>query len=104
MRRFCSVISILVAFADEPGKEAANPGLSAARQAGWEMAAMVIEKLEAGNLTKFPGIKAWLDELRRNTKGVDAKTNPEKWPPFDVDALVTNNPKFWRAGPPIRRD
>jgi hypothetical protein len=71
--------------------------LDEARRAGWELALLVVQKLEAGDSKPFPGIAAWLKDLRKATAGMDLKAAPAEWPPLDVDALVTRNPKFWQA-------
>lgn len=85
------------AFAQESPRKATFPELDAAKLAGWQLASMVLDALEKGDNSKWPGIAAWLADFRKATKGVDLKTPPEKWPAFDIDALATRNPKFWDA-------
>jgi tetratricopeptide (TPR) repeat protein len=53
--------------------------------------------LEAGELKDYPGIQAWLKDVRQATKEMDSKTPIEKWPALDVDALLAHNPNFWQA-------
>jgi len=83
--------------AAEPPATPTLPALNEARKTGWELAMIVVEKLEAGDNNKWPGIAAWLKEFRNATKRIDLKTSPEKWPRLDVDSLMTRNPKFWDA-------
>jgi hypothetical protein len=78
--------------ATSPSKE-----LNAARETGWRLALVVVEKLEPSDAKKFPGIRTWLDDFRKMTKGIDPDTHPARWPALDVDALVSQNPNFWRA-------
>src|SRR5262245_65889631 len=79
--------------ADEPP---AHPELHAARRVGFTIALTVVEKLEAGDQEKFPGIKAWLADFRQATKGIDAKGDAVKWPAFDADGVLSRNPHFWQ--------
>ncbi len=80
-----------------PPAKLAHRALDEARYAGWELALVVVRKLEAGDLQKFPGIAAWLKDLRKATRGMHLKADPAKWPPLNADALLKRNPNFWRA-------
>lgn len=75
-----------------------NPELDAARRKGWESVELILATLEEGDESQsFPGIEAWVKELRQATAGVDAEKAPAEWPAFDIDQLVTHNPRFWQA-------
>jgi hypothetical protein len=87
----------LPARADDPPKLEPYPELLKSRKTGWQVAELVFENLEAAKADEFPGIHAWLQDLRKATRGVDLKTPVEKWPAFDVDALVMRNPHYWQA-------
>lgn len=78
-----------------PGARAAER--IAARKTGWNVAMVIVGKLESGDQRVFPGIQAWLEDFRKKTEGIDLKASPEKQPLPDVDALVAHNPNFWRA-------
>ena len=71
--------------------------LHQARRSGWLAISQVVPALEAGDAKEFPGGAAWLADFRRATKGIDPDADPAAWPMIDVDALVTNNPHYWRA-------
>lgn len=71
--------------------------LNEARRTGWQMALLVVEKLEAGDQKNYPGIQAWLADFRKRAKGIDLKVAPEQWPALDADALLSRNPNFWAA-------
>jgi tetratricopeptide (TPR) repeat protein len=84
-------------FSQRSVAEEAKNDLNAARQSGWQVALLVVDKIEKGDQKDWPGIQAWLKDFRKQTQGLDHKASPEKWPKVDVDALVANNPNFWRA-------
>ena len=84
-------------YGQTPPAQRPHRELEEARRAGWELALAVVQKLEAGDPKPFPGIAAWLRDFRKATRGLDLKAAPGTWPPVDIDALVTRNPKFWRA-------
>jgi tetratricopeptide (TPR) repeat protein len=71
--------------------------LAEARQAGLKLAHVVIEQLEAGDQDKFPGIQAWLKDLRKATKGISPEKPVAEWPAVEIDALMARNPNFWPA-------
>lgn len=75
----------------------ASDPLASARRLGWQMATIVVERLEAGDQSGFPGIEAWVKDFERQTKGIGLEVAPEKWPSLDVDGLTVNNGHFWRA-------
>src|SRR5262245_28021022 len=81
--------------ANEPAKQAATD-LDKARRTAWQLVMLVIDPLRTGAKAEFPGNQAWLKDFDRMTKGIDAKTSPDEWPPFDADALTIRNPHFWR--------
>jgi tetratricopeptide (TPR) repeat protein len=74
-----------------------TPEINAARRYGWDLATTVVGGLKGAAPGEFPGIAAWLEDYDKVAAGVDVKTEPEAWPALDFDALLTNNPKFWRA-------
>jgi tetratricopeptide (TPR) repeat protein len=80
--------------ADEP--ESKDNDLAKAKILGWQTATQIVTTLEAGDQQLFPGTAAWLKDFHEQTKGIDEKVSPEKWPAFDVDVLVTHNPRFWQ--------
>jgi hypothetical protein len=71
--------------------------LNDARGAGWEVTLVVVGKLEAGAQKMSPGIRAWLKDFRKASRGIDVKIAADKWPAMDIDALVSRNPNFWQA-------
>ncbi len=77
------------------------PKLSAefleARRAGLKLAQVIIERLEVDDQKKFPGIQAWLKDVRKATGGMNPEKPAEEWPAIDVNALMANNPNFWQA-------
>src|SRR4051812_11842158 len=83
------------AAAAEPPKPSVE--VSEARRAGLKLARVVLERLEADDQSKFPGIRAWLEDLRKATRAMDPEKPAEGWPAVDVDALMAHNPNFWRA-------
>jgi tetratricopeptide (TPR) repeat protein len=70
--------------------------MAEAKRSGWKMATKVVKSLEEGDQKDFPGIQAWLNDFHKQIKGIDEKTAPDDWPKFDVNALVTRNPRFWQ--------
>jgi tetratricopeptide (TPR) repeat protein len=74
-----------------------SSGLSEAKKMGWDSAMEVIKALDAGDQKEFPGIRAWLKDFHKQTKGIDFKATPQKGQPIDADALLVHNPNFWRA-------
>jgi hypothetical protein len=74
-----------------------DPALAAARQAGWSSAELILTTLEQGDMQDFPGIEAWVTQMRQATEGVAADKDPAEWPAFDIDQLVTRNADFWQA-------
>src|SRR5262245_52722065 len=81
---------------DEPPARASLE-LNAARQTGRQLVLAVVENLESSDPKLFPGIRAWVEDFRKLTKGIGPDPPPDKWPALDVDALVSRNPNFWRA-------
>ncbi|HEX4149093.1 MAG TPA: hypothetical protein VHY20_08900 [Pirellulales bacterium] len=86
-------------WASEEGKPELTAGemLALARQTGWQMCGLIVERLEPRPGSDFPGIAAWLKSYRELTKGIDSQQPPEKWPPLEIGELATHNPAFWRA-------
>jgi len=84
-----------LAVAADPPKLSAE--VSEARRAGLKLAQVVIEQLEMGDQKKFPGIQAWLKDVRKATGGLNPEKVAEEWPAVDVNALMANNPNFWQA-------
>src|SRR5437016_2073727 len=89
---FCSPV-----LGQSPPAKDASEAMNAARYTGWQLAAIPIAKLKAGDQKNFPGIQAWLRDFDKATKGIDLKVTPDQWPVVDIDALVTHNPNFWQA-------
>jgi tetratricopeptide (TPR) repeat protein len=74
----------------------APPSYDEARRASWIITMQLVEKLDEGDATQWPGTQAWLKDLREQAKGIDKDTPVEKWPTVDIGALVDHNPNFWR--------
>ena len=70
--------------------------LTNARRAGWTMAKVFTENLRSHSGDDFPGIQAWLANYDAAIKSLDLDQPPATWPPIDIDALVTHNPRFWQ--------
>jgi hypothetical protein len=85
------------ALCEEPAKSTGNDEVAVARQVGWQAAMAMVSHLSSNRPSGFPGIEAWLTDFAKQTKGLDPKDPPEKWPMVDVDALATHNSHFWRA-------
>jgi tetratricopeptide (TPR) repeat protein len=83
------------AAADDPPKP--SPEVSDARRAGLKLARVILERLEADDQSKFPGIQAWLKDLRKATRAMNPEKPVEGWPALDADALMAHNPNFWQA-------
>lgn len=90
---FCST----QAWGQNVSKEDVKSVMCNARQTGWQLAMMTVDSLKQGNLTDFPGIRAWLDDFEDATQGIAADVSPDNWPPVNIDALLTKNPNFWQA-------
>lgn len=90
---FCSA----QAWGQNASKDDVKTAMCNARQSSWQLAMIAVDSLKKGNLTDFPGIRAWLDDFDDATQGIDPDVSPDKWPPVNVDALLTNNPNFWQA-------
>jgi tetratricopeptide (TPR) repeat protein len=88
----CGAMGVAAA---EPPKSSAE--VSEARRVGLKVARVVIEQLEADDLSKSPGIQAWLNDLEKAAGAMDPETPVEMWPAVDVDALMARNPNFWQA-------
>jgi tetratricopeptide (TPR) repeat protein len=71
--------------------------LAAVKKIGWDHAMIIVKALDSEDQKEFPGIRAWLKDFHKQIKGIDLKATPKKVPAFDVDALLTHNPNFWRA-------
>lgn len=93
------LFSLLFSFAqaEEVAPAKSTPEINAARRFGWELATTMTVALRRAKPEELPGIAPWLEDLDKVAAGIDASKEPDEWPPFDYDALVTNNPKFWRA-------
>jgi hypothetical protein len=83
--------------AQPPPPEEAVKELREARRAGWQLASLTLQALGAGDQTDYPGIQAFLKDVRAVSKEIDPASPPKRAPVFDADALVTRNPNFWRA-------
>src|SRR5688500_373021 len=96
MRRLTLAVVALMAVgslrAADPPREVIE-----ARRAGLNLALTIVEKLDGGEPKRYPGIAAWLEDFRKATKDFDPKGDAAKWPAFNVDAVVSRNPNFWRA-------
>ncbi|MDB5384364.1 MAG: hypothetical protein JWM11_10 [Planctomycetaceae bacterium] len=73
------------------------PEINEARRTGWQLASLIIARLEADDQKNFPGIQAWLKDYRQIAKGIDLKLAPDQWPVINVDALTIRNGNFWQA-------
>jgi hypothetical protein len=89
------VLSPAVALA-AAAKAKAPPSYEEARQASWALTGALIETLAEGDAKQWPGTRAWLKDLREQTKGVGKDTPVAKWPKVDLGKLVDHNPNFWR--------
>ncbi|WP_406697983.1 hypothetical protein V5E97_03920 [Singulisphaera sp. Ch08] len=85
-----------------PLEKAATEHLVEARQFGWMAVASIIDNLGKSDPKKFPGLRAFAEDYAKATRGLDPSRPPAEWPAVDVDALVTQNPNFWRANYEIR--
>ena len=71
--------------------------LADAKRLGWVTLKPLIEHLGTANESDYPGIRAWLADFRKATKGIDDEVDPASWPQVAIDELVTRNPHFWQA-------
>src|SRR5256885_1114651 len=70
-----------------PELQAGDPGMEA-RQDAWKVAQAIVEKIEVGEVSDFPGLAAWRREF------LEADKAPMN---IDADRLVTRNPHWWVA-------
>ena len=84
----------------EPGDQSENAPrfleLDSARKVGMLLTSMMVDKLAQADKRQFPGIHAWISDYRKATRRIDPKSEPESWPNFNADNLVTKNPHFWQ--------
>jgi tetratricopeptide (TPR) repeat protein len=73
-----------------------------ARKFGWMAIAPFMDNIEQSDAAKFPGLRAFAKDYRKARQELDLDQPLAKWPPVDIDALVTRNPNFWRASFEIR--
>ena len=66
--------------------------LQEAKEFPWLIVKAFIEKLEKSDPKAFPGIHDWLRDFHEATGNQIPAAKP-----IDVEALVTNNPNYWRA-------
>jgi hypothetical protein len=76
--------------------------LTDARKFGWKAIAPFMDNVEQSDPVKFPGLRAFAAEYRKACQGLNLDQPLAKWPPVDIDAIVTHNPNFWRASFEIR--
>jgi hypothetical protein len=101
MKSLFAGLALILSFSLITGLPAALPAeapnaLGAGRRSGWEVAGIFIENLGQGDLTPWPGTKAWLRDFRAQTKGIAEQTPVADWPKVDIDVLLERNPNFWR--------
>jgi hypothetical protein len=82
-------VDSVVAKADGP------PSFEEARTASWILTSELIKTLDPGDGKQWPGTRAWLKDLREQTKGIGKDIPVTKWPKVDIGALVDHNPNFW---------
>ena len=73
-----------------------QPSYEEARQASWILTCQLIEILEKSDAKQWPGTHAWLEDLHKQTSGIDMNTPVAMWPKVEIGALVDHNPNFWR--------
>jgi hypothetical protein len=73
-----------------------------ARRFGWLAVGPFMDNIEQSDPVKFPGSRAFARDYRSARQGLNVDQPLAKWPPVDIDALVTHNPNFWRASFEIR--
>src|SRR5208283_4083198 len=64
--------------------------------AAWILTGELVKKLDEGDANQWPGTHAWLEDFRKQTKGVGKEVPLAKWPKVDLGGLVDHNPNFWR--------
>ena len=69
-----------------------------ARKFGWLAIAPFMDNIEQSDPVKFPGLRAFAKDYRKARQGLDLDQPLTKWPPVDIDLLVTGaTPNFWCA-------
>ena len=101
IRAMMMALATGIAAQDQSRADQAADRLAAAKFAGWRMATEVIGPMllpgGAEQEAEFPGLAAFVDQLKATEKALDFDGEPETFPGIDSDALVTTNPVFWRA-------
>lgn len=86
-----------------PSPEQVAEALVAARRSGGLAVRQVLPRLREVDAEKFPGTRAWSEEVVRALEGTDFEAGAvETWKPLDIDRLVSANPRFWQAYYEIR--
>ena len=93
--RACAALAILTiatwtAAAESPALE----HVTDARKFGWLAIAPFMDNIEQSDPVKFPGLRAFAKDYRKARQGLDLDQPSAKWPPVDIDLLVTRNPNF----------
>jgi tetratricopeptide (TPR) repeat protein len=92
----CAVLLSPLAGQDGANKQP-HKELDDARKTAWELAHVVVDKLEEGDPRVKKFARIWLKDFRKVAAGVDPNVPADQWPAIDVDALVARNPHFWPA-------
>jgi tetratricopeptide (TPR) repeat protein len=80
-----------------PVAKSAKAEINEARRTGWQLAKLIVEKLEKDDPNSHPELQPWLKDYQKIAQGIDPKAPIEQWPQIDADALLTRNPNFWQA-------
>lgn len=75
----------------------AVPELTAVQRAGWEVANTLAQALAVSEAKRFPGMHAWLKELRAAGGLAGAKPSAAPPPALNAERLVARSSAFWRA-------
>jgi tetratricopeptide (TPR) repeat protein len=73
------------------------PQVQEARSIGWQAARLVADKLEQSDAKMFPGIRAWTADFDLAAGRIGPEGSPDRFSTLRIEALVTQNPRFWAA-------
>jgi WD40 repeat protein len=68
-----------------------------ARDRGWRAVAVLMPVLEAADRANYPGLHAFLEDIRPLAESYAANRPTGDLPSLDVERLLTRNPNYWRA-------
>lgn len=90
-------VAVLVVCARTSASGSAQDPRERAKREAWGWAVLTVSILERGEGGQQPAIGEWLNDFRLVESSVPAFTEAARFPVLDSEALVSRNPRFWRA-------